>query len=84
VEYPTASSLLLPVVRTSQPRNLFERAMRSVPRMRGCRFSSVRSSSSPAKLGPSSSRNAAWAGSIAIVRSSMPVASHRRSASLIE
>ena len=36
-----AISLLLPVVSTSQP-NLFEIAMRSVPRMRAWRFSSAR------------------------------------------
>ena len=52
--------------------------------MRGCRFSSVRSSARPSKLGASISRNAVKAGSIGIVRSSMPAASHRASASVRE
>ena len=42
VKYPTAISLLLPVVNTIQP-NLFESAINVVPRTRLCKFSSVKS-----------------------------------------
>ena len=42
VAYPTAISDLLPVVSTMAP-VLFDSAMRIVPRMRACRFSSVAS-----------------------------------------
>ena len=58
--------------------------MSTMPRMRGWRFSSVRSSGSPSKLGASISRNAVNAGSIGMVRSSMPVASHSAWASVLE
>jgi hypothetical protein len=81
VEYPTAASDLLPVVSTSQP-NLLDRAMRVTPRMRLCRFSSVRSSSRPVKLGSSMSMRATWAGSMAMVRWSTPNRPARSAASV--
>jgi len=67
----SAISLLFPVVRTSHP-YLFESAMRSTPRTRDWRFSSVRSGARPAKAGASIPMNAEKAGSIGIVRTSMP------------
>ena len=53
VQYPTASSLLLPVVSTSAP-VLFESAISVTPRSRDCRFSSVTSGARPANSGASS------------------------------
>src|SRR6266850_4866984 len=48
VQYPTASSDLLPVLSTNA-QNLLESAISTAPRMRDCKFSSVTSSSRPAK-----------------------------------
>ena len=72
---------MLPVAITSQP-NLFESAISSVPRMRACRFSSVRSGSRPANDGASAAPNASTIGSIGISRKSMPSDSASRRASL--
>ena len=58
--------------------------MSTIPRTRGCRFSSVRSSGRPSKLGASIPRKAVNAGSIAIVRSSIPAASHSAWASVFD
>ena len=55
VQYPTASSLLLPVVSSSAP-NLFESAIRTPPRTRAWMFSSVTSGGRPAKIAWSASR----------------------------
>ena len=67
VKYPTAISLLLPVVSTIQP-NLFDSAINVVPRTRLCKFSSVRSGSRSTNDGASMSRYALNAGSMATVR----------------
>ncbi|MNT14096.1 hypothetical protein D3C72_1490880 [compost metagenome] len=47
---------MLPVVTTIEP-NLFEMAIRIVPRVRLCRFSSVMPSSVPSKRSDSAERN---------------------------
>ncbi|CAB4852915.1 unannotated protein [freshwater metagenome] len=67
MKYPTAISLLLPVVSTIQP-NLLESAISVVPRMRLCRFSSVRSGALSANASAVISRYALNAGSMATVR----------------
>ena len=46
--------------------------MRVTPRMRLCRFSSVRSAGRSPNDGANMSRRATWAGSMAMVRKSMP------------
>ena len=48
VAYPMASSLLLPVVSTSQP-YLFEMAISTLPLTRACTFSSATPGSAPLK-----------------------------------
>src|ERR1700722_21006284 len=50
VQYPTDISLLLPVVKTSEP-NLFDRAISNAPRIRACRFSSANPTGDPANNG---------------------------------
>ena len=54
VEYPTAISDLLPVVRTSQS-NLLDRAISRLPRIRAWMFSSVRSAGRPSNTAQSTS-----------------------------
>jgi hypothetical protein len=72
------------VVSTSQPLNLFDSAMSTMPRIRDWRFSSVMSGARPAKLGASISSKAAWAGSMGMTRGSMPSSAHSFSASVRE
>src|SRR5271154_1464060 len=50
VQYPVDISLLFPVVNTSAP-NLFDSAISSVPRIRGCKFSSASPNGVPANRG---------------------------------
>src|SRR5271154_1467042 len=50
VQYPVDISLLFPVVSTSAP-NLFDNAINSVPRIRGCRFSSANPNGVPLNSG---------------------------------
>ncbi len=76
-----AISLLLPVVSTSEP-NLFDIAIRIVPRIRACRFSSASPGSVPANVGASMSRNAAWAPSIGTVIVRIPRLAASSSASV--
>src|SRR5712691_12694323 len=55
VQYPTAISDLLPVLRTMEP-NLLDSAIKKFPRTLACRFSSVTFSGRPRKA----SANAVW------------------------
>jgi hypothetical protein len=75
-----AISLLLPVVRTIQPLAL-DRAMSNIPRMRDCRFSSVRPAVSPPSRGARVADRARWASSMARVAMSMPRLAARVTAS---
>ena len=76
-----AISLLLPVVSTSQP-NLFDIAIRMVPRTRAWRFSSARPGSSPANGSASMPRNAECASSMGTVNARIPRLAARVSASV--
>ena len=78
-----AISLLLPVVSTIHPR-AFDRAMRSTPRIRDWRFSSVSPVGTPPRSGPRSWAKAVWAGSMGTVTRSMPSRAARASASVTE
>ena len=71
VQYPTASSLLLPVVSTSAPVS-FESAIRICPRIRACTFCSARSQSGRACAASSCARKAACIGSMEISWKRMP------------
>src|SRR5258706_12386357 len=59
VQYPTATSLLLPVESTSAP-NLFDNDICTIARLRDWIFSSVASSGKPAKTGASVLRQASY------------------------
>ena len=83
MKYPTAVSLLLPVVKTIQP-NLLDSAISVVPRTRLCRFSSVKSADRFSKLGSSISKYELNAGSIEIVCISTPSDAAKTCASVRE
>jgi hypothetical protein len=71
---------LFPVETTSQP-YVFERAIRSTPRTRACRFSAARPASPPSISAASASVNAPTTDSIGISRNAQPRLSATRRAS---
>jgi len=83
VEYPVASSLLLPVVSTIQPRAL-DTAIRTTPRIRDCRFSSVRPVGSAPSASARTEVKAACTFSMGTLRMSMPRCSANEVASVTD